>query len=200
MNIIDKALEFAKRKHDGQTRFDGSPYVNHPIRVANLIQKYKDSHEIDSLIAAAYLHDTLEDTDTTYYELCREFGILIASLVRELTTNEDFKALLGKTLYLQLKLKSMSNWALDIKLCDRLDNLSELDEASLEFKNKYIVETASIISFLLNNRSLTKTGRAITQDIVTLIRQYQNEEALNILENKSESARNRLNVRLIQSF
>ncbi len=199
-NITNKALEFAKLKHQGQTRFNGSDYINHPIRVAKLIQKYKNSHEIDTLIAAAYLHDTLEDTDTTYYELCNKFGILIASLVKELTTNEDFKNILGKTLYLELKLKSLSNWALDIKLCDRLDNLSELDYASLEFKNKYIVETAYIISFILNNRSLTKTHQTIIKDIITLIKAYQNEEAIQILKTKKVLNRSNLKERLVQLY
>lgn len=200
MNIKDLALEFATRKHEGQKRFDGSDYIIHPIRVAKLVQKYKTSHKIDELIAAAYLHDTLEDTDTTYYELCDTFGILVASLVKELTTNEDFKGFLGKTLYLQLKLKSMSNWALDIKLCDRLDNLEDLEVASEEFKRKYIIETANIVSFIVNNRVLTQTHQAIIKDIIALIRKYQNEDALRILDGNVTDSRNRIREKLVQLY
>ncbi|MCM1053016.1 MAG: HD domain-containing protein [Ruminococcus sp.] len=200
ISITAKALEFATLKHKGETRFNGTDYINHPIRVAKLVKKYKNSHEIDALISAAYLHDTLEDTATTYYELCSEFGILIASLVQELTTNEDFKNLLGKTLYLELKLKSMSNWALDIKLCDRLDNLSDMDDATPEFKNKYVIETANIIAFLLNNHKLTKTHQAIISDIIALIKQYQNEKAIRILENNSELNRTRVKEKLIELY
>lgn len=91
MRLEDAALLFATQKHIGQTRkFNNLPYIVHPIRVASLVAKQLEntSHKeevISSVVAAAYLHDTLEDTETTVEELTREFSPAIASLVQELT-------------------------------------------------------------------------------------------------------------------
>jgi guanosine-3',5'-bis(diphosphate) 3'-pyrophosphohydrolase len=84
---VRQALDYATQAHAGQTRSGGEPYIGHPVRVANTIQKYKQSHNIDALIAAAYLHDTIEDTDTTHEALQDLFGGLVASLVLELTSD-----------------------------------------------------------------------------------------------------------------
>jgi (p)ppGpp synthase/HD superfamily hydrolase len=89
---VRQALDYATQAHAGQTRSGGEPYIGHPVRVANTIQKYKQSHNIDALIAAAYLHDTIEDTDTTHEALHDLFGGLVASLVLELTSDlEEIK-------------------------------------------------------------------------------------------------------------
>ncbi|KAL0487569.1 guanosine-3',5'-bis(diphosphate) 3'-pyrophosphohydrolase [Acrasis kona] len=79
-----KALIFAKEKHKGQTRSDGTPYINHPSRVANTVKEFTDNEEV---IAAGYLHDTLEDTETTYEEIENEFTPLVAKIVKELTSD-----------------------------------------------------------------------------------------------------------------
>ena len=62
-NKIEKALEFATQANKGQLRKGGQPYIVHPIRVAENVKRFKESSELDMLIAAAYLHDTIEDTD-----------------------------------------------------------------------------------------------------------------------------------------
>lgn len=170
-SISEIALNYATLKHKGQYRKGNNPkeYIIHPINVANLVKKYKESHNIESLVAAAYLHDTLEDTDTTYYDLVKKFGFEIASLVMEVTTDKDLKNEIGKTKYLCIKMKNMSNWALVIKLCDRLDNISSLIDVDLEFRKKYIEETLFIMNFLINNRKLTKTHLSIIRDTVKLL-------------------------------
>lgn len=170
-DITSKALEFATKKHKGQMRksAEKKEYITHPINVANIVKKYKTSHHIDSLVAAAYLHDTLEDTDTTYYELVENFGVEIASLVNELTTNRDMKKEIGKGKYLAYKLKEMTNWALVIKLCDRLDNVMDLHSVDPEFRNRYINETTFILNYVINNRDLTKTHLHIIQDINSVV-------------------------------
>ena len=54
--ISKKVIEFAKKKHTGQTRtFEKKPFIAHPLRVAQLVKKYKKSHKIDELISAAIL-------------------------------------------------------------------------------------------------------------------------------------------------
>lgn len=164
--IANKALDFAYKMHEGQYREDGTKFINHPIRVTNLLYKYKKSKSIETLITASYLHDTIEDTETTYYDIIREFGPQVASLDLELTTDEDLKKEIGKTKYLGIKMKNMSGWALDIKLCDRLDNVIDLINSDEKFRNKYIKETIEIINYLINNRKLNKTQMTILKDIV----------------------------------
>ena len=88
---IEKAKEYATRMHKGQYRKDGKDYIVHPINVANYVRQFKESSELDMLIEAAYLHDTIEDTNATYYDIVHEFGPGVASIVLELTTDEDMK-------------------------------------------------------------------------------------------------------------
>lgn len=161
-----EAYEFANKMHDGIYRTTGEPYINHPIRVANILKNFKKSSHIDELVMCAYLHDTIEDTETTYYDIVKGFGSLVASIVSELTTDEDLKNELGKTKYLEIKMKNMTSWALTLKLCDRLDNCSDLENCDPAFMKKYSNETIDILEFLTKNRKLSKTQVAIIKEIV----------------------------------
>ncbi len=70
----EKVLAFASKKHQGQFRADGvTPYIEHPKKVAELVQTYKTSKQMDVLVAASLLHDTLEDTYTSYKQFDDEF-------------------------------------------------------------------------------------------------------------------------------
>ena len=80
-NMAGEALDYATMMHDGQYRKDGTDYINHPIRVANYVSEFKSSSNMDVLLASAYLHDTLEDTKATYYDIVNKFGPQIAGLV-----------------------------------------------------------------------------------------------------------------------
>ena len=166
-NIASEALDYATMMHDGQYRKDGTDYINHPIRVANYVSEFKSSLNMDVLLASAYLHDTLEDTKATYYDIVNKFGPQIAGLVLELTTDEEIKKYLGKTKYLEIKMKNMSSWALLIKLCDRLDNVSDLMTSSENFRNRYARETIDILNYLLSNRELSDTHINIIKSILT---------------------------------
>lgn len=161
-----KAYLFAKRMHKGQTRSTGGAYINHPIRVAEYVRKYKTPTHIHILVAAALLHDTLENTVLNYYDLVTFFGAEVASIVLELTIDEDMKAALGKTKYLKIRMKNMSSWALTIKLCDRLDNCSDLLSCNGEFQERYLFETLDILEYICELRNLTKTQIRLVGDIL----------------------------------
>lgn len=120
--IIDKASAFAAKAHAGQTRRGGEPYYNHVHRVADLVGELTKDEDI---IAAAYLHDTMEDCGITAEELAIKFGESITSLVQELTNNESLLKELGKEEYMVRKLSTLTPKALLIKLCDTLNNMSE---------------------------------------------------------------------------
>lgn len=167
--ITKAALIFAKEKHKNQNRkVTNEPYVTHPISVAKILRENKKSHKIKELVAAAFLHDTLEDTNTTEHELEKLFGKLITSLVLELTTDEKEKEKIGKEKYLAEKMSDnsrMSNWALVIKLADRLDNVSDLKNADEKFRKRYTKETRHILETLEKNRKLSSTHKKLIKKI-----------------------------------
>lgn len=166
------ALAYAVTKHMGQTRSGGEPYITHPVRVANYIKQYKKSHQLDALISAAYLHDTVEDTDTTHEDLQKMFGGLIASLVKELTSDKEEINKVGKAEYLSQKMVAMSNWALVIKLADRLDNVQDITTAKTpEWRQRYKKETEDVLSRLEKERVLSGTHNKL----ISLIRKKLKE-------------------------
>lgn len=172
-NMEKQAKEFAEKAHKGQFRkFSNEEYVEHPKRVAEIVKKFKNSHKINDLISAALLHDTVEDTGTTTKDLEKMFGGLVASLVKELTSNkEDMEKVGGKRVYLANKMVNMSSWALVIKLADRLDNVSDLKNTSPEFIKKYKKETIYILNQLEKNRKLTFTQEKIVNEIKDKLRE-----------------------------
>ncbi len=117
-NLLKKAWEFAKKKHKGQLDDSGLPYENHPLMVSYILAFV--THDLE-IIAAALLHDTLEDTDTTYQELVSKFNKRIADLVNEVT-HEGEKDTHG---YYFPRLKSRD--AILIKFADRMANLSRME-------------------------------------------------------------------------
>jgi len=168
------ALNYAVKAHKGQFRSDGSEYIRHPERVASFVKKFKKSHNLDALISAAYLHDTIEDTDTTHEDLEKMFGALIASLVKELTSDKDQIAKVGKDEYLANKMAKMSSWALAIKLADRLDNVRDITTAKTpEWRKKYKAETEMILSRLEKDRELTGSHKKIIKAIRNKLSEVQ---------------------------
>lgn len=159
-----EALQYATKAHAGQTRSGGDPYISHPVRVADHIRKYKQSHNLDALISAAYLHDTIEDTDTTQEVLHDLFGGLVASLVQELTSDPEQIKKMGKAQYLAHKMAAMSSYALVIKLADRLDNVKDITTAKTpEWRAKYAKETNHILDYIEKTRALSGTHNKLIE-------------------------------------
>src|SRR3954463_11694916 len=86
------AVEFAARKHSTQRRKDlaASPYINHPVAVANLLANEGGVDDLTTL-QAAILHDTIEDTKTTYEELVEHFGREVADVVAVVTDDKKLE-------------------------------------------------------------------------------------------------------------
>ncbi|MCL2484277.1 MAG: HD domain-containing protein [Firmicutes bacterium] len=163
---LEKALYFAKIKHEGQTRQGGEPYVTHPIRVAEIIKENKVGAKYhDELIAAALLHDTMEDTETSYQELKRNFGEMVASLVLELTDPKYTQRYLGKKEYMTKKMGQMTSYVLTLKLADRLDNLRDMKNATEEFRQRQLTDTR----YILENLDVEYTNSQ--QKLVALVRE-----------------------------
>jgi (p)ppGpp synthase/HD superfamily hydrolase len=161
---FEYALEFAIEKHKGQVRKGNkTPYILHPFSVINKIIENKESKNTYLLGTVAALHDVVEDCGISLKEISEKFGYYVAAMVEELTSDSDKISSMGKANYLLFKMNKMSSYALVIKLCDRLDNVSDLDKVSKKFKEKYIEET----NYILNNldRKLSKTHEKLIRQI-----------------------------------
>ncbi|WP_462406714.1 HD domain-containing protein [Gracilibacillus sp. Marseille-QA3620] len=125
MNLTEKAKIFATKAHDGQTRkLTGKPMIGHPIRVAETLRKAGFSEEV---IAAGYLHDTVEDTPVTMEEIKREFGERVAEVVAGNTENKAHSWHDRK----QHTIEAIKTAPLEVKalvVADKLDNLRSLAE------------------------------------------------------------------------
>ena len=196
------ALEYATKMHNGQKRKDGTPYIMHPIRVANNVKKFKDSRKLEQLMMCGYLHDTVEDTDATIYDIDKIFGEEIASIVNEVTNDNVKKEQLGKEKYLSIKMRDMTSWALVVKLCDRLDNVSDLARAGEIFRIRYINETLGILSYILYEREFSYSHLKIIKEILNKLEEVSNlfgynderldklkEDVDNLLLKKSENVK-----------
>jgi len=129
--LWQKAASFAARAHGEQMRKDNeTPYIAHPFRVAMTV---RDVFEIDdaNILAAALLHDTIEDTTTDYDEVQEEFGPAIASLVAALTKDMRLPEDRREKEYMK-QLKSAPWEARLVKLADVYDNLADSPTASME--------------------------------------------------------------------
>jgi len=158
--MILEMIKFSEEKHKGQVRKgSGKPYITHTIAVSYLVATYKRSKKIKELITACHGHDLLEDTDTTFEELVEKFGPLVASLIFEMTNDEEEIKSIGKLEYHKKKLSGMSNYGLIIKLCDRLHNVSDNPGPM------YLLDTVKLIDHLRKVRKLTGTQQEIASEI-----------------------------------
>ena len=124
--LILKAARFAAYKHRNQRRKDEerTPYINHPISVAKIISEI-GKIEDPEVLAAALLHDTLEDTDTTEDELIDKFGERVCSLVQEVTDDKTLPKLERKQRQID-HAKEISGDAAIIKLGDKIANITDI--------------------------------------------------------------------------
>jgi len=126
LTLLLKALAFAAHKHRDQRRKDraASPYINHPIALANVLSREGRVSDID-VLCAALLHDTIEDTRTTFRELRSAFGVRIAKTVLEVTDNKRLRKHTRKRLQVE-HAAGLSRNAKLVKLADKICNVRDL--------------------------------------------------------------------------
>ena len=126
MNRILAAVAFAAHKHRDQRRKDesASPYINHPIALANVLANEAGVDD-ERVLIAAILHDTIEDTDTTEQELVREFGQEIAGIVLEVSDDKTLSKSERKRLQVE-HASTISRRAKLVKLADKICNLRDV--------------------------------------------------------------------------
>ena len=120
------ALEFAAHKHRDQRRKDASasPYINHPIALARLLAAEGGVTDVKTLVAVV-LHDTIEDTDTSYEELVEHFGRKVADVVAEVTDDQSLPKPRRKALQIE-HAPHLSRRAALVKLADKTCNLRDV--------------------------------------------------------------------------
>jgi GTP diphosphokinase / guanosine-3',5'-bis(diphosphate) 3'-diphosphatase len=126
IGVVIRALEFAAQKHRMQRRkdSDASPYINHPIALMHIL--CLDARIVDPVVlAAAALHDTIEDTETTEEELRTTFGEEIAQIVVEMTDDKSLSKEERKRLQIE-RAHRMSREGALVKLADKTCNLRDL--------------------------------------------------------------------------
>ncbi len=136
------ALAFAAHKHRDQRRKDvnASPYINHPIALADVLVNEGGVEEVE-VLCAALLHDTIEDTDTTDAEVARAFGRRIADVVAEVTDDKTLAKAERKQLQVE-HAAHISREAKLVKLADKICNLRDVADQppkdwSLERRREY---------------------------------------------------------------
>ena len=124
--LLFRALAFAAHKHRDQRRKDAeaSPYINHPIALAEVLAGEGGIADAE-VLAAALLHDTIEDTATTADELRAEFGARIAAMVEEVTDDQSLPKADRKRLQIE-HAPALSAGAKLVKLADKICNLRDV--------------------------------------------------------------------------
>ena len=163
--IIDKAFEIANARHEGQKRSSGEPYIIHPVAVAKIVLEYGMDYQS---VAAAMLHDTVEDTDMTLDEVKKEFGAEICALVDGLTKLgkvpldiKDKEEQQAENVRKMLLAMSEDIRVIIIKLADRLHNIRTLNFMPPQKRRDKAVETLEIYAPIAHRLGI----RAIKEEL-----------------------------------
>lgn len=162
---IEKALYFAVQAHQGQTRFSGEPYINHPFAVAKILAELRADPET---IMAGLLHDTVEDEKTSLETIEKEFGKTVAFMVDGVTKLGKLKYR-GVTRHVESLRKFFMAMAKDfrviiIRLADRLHNMQTLEFVRPDKQVRIALETLEIYAPLANRLGMWKV-KGLLEDL-----------------------------------
>ena len=146
LELVKNAELFAKNKHAGMTKNDGM--TSHSKHLEGVVNRLKSLGVIDEeLLCTGWLHDIIEDTDTTFDDLFEKFGQRIAVLVMSLSKDNTLPRKQREQIYVK-KLKESSIDAKLIKLCDISTNLSDLKNSNMS-KSKKLRSIKQIRRYLI---------------------------------------------------
>ncbi len=152
IGLVIRAVEFAAKKHRMQRRKDedASPYINHPIALMHVLC-IDGGITNPTILAAAALHDTIEDTETTREELEAEFGAAVEQLVVEMTDDKSLPKAERKRLQIEHAPHTSREGTL-VKLADKICNLRDIVGAppgwSLERQREYFDWAKAVVDGL----------------------------------------------------
>jgi RelA/SpoT family (p)ppGpp synthetase len=183
--LLNRAYVYAMRAHGGQKRASGDPYISHPLEVAAILTDLKLD---DATIAAALLHDTIEDTDATRAEIDRLFGNEIGRLVEGLTKLKRLDLVSKEAKQAENLRKLLLAIADDvrvllIKLADRLHNMRTLDHQPPEARRRTADETLEIYAPLAGRMGMHE----MREELEDLAFRELNPEAYRVLSERLEA-------------
>jgi len=151
--FVQKAYDFASAAHAGQKRkYTGEPYMVHPVEVMEIVRTVTRD---EVMLAAALLHDVVEDTTHTIEDIRENFGQDVATLVDELTDKsrlEDGNRAIRKTID-RKNLEQASANAQTIKLADLISNTASIVEHDHKFAKVYLAEKKLLLQVLTKGES-----------------------------------------------
>lgn len=158
MEVVDAAYRYAAEQHKEQKRKDGSPYVIHPLAVAEIVAEM--GLDTDAILAAL-LHDCIEDTDSTHDEIARKFGQTVAELVEGVTklTRVNFTSMEEEQMEnLRKMFLAMSKdiRVILIKIADRLHNTRTMQHQTPAKQRSKSLETMEIYAPLAHRLGMQK--------------------------------------------
>ena len=188
--ILEKAYNFASNGHDKQKRASGEPYITHPLQVALYLSDL--NMDIETIIAAI-LHDLIEDTDITYKDIKKEFGIEVANIVDGVTkldkiqynTNEEAKADAIRKMVIAM---SKDIRVLILKLADRLHNIQTIKYLADHKQERIASETLYVYAPLAHRLGLQNIKHILEDVSFGLLHKNQNLEIESLID---KSAPNR---------
>src|SRR5437868_2266918 len=154
--LVERAFAFSEQAHQGQFRKSGEPYITHPLAVASILSQWR----LDAQgLAAALLHDVMEDTNVTKTEIESSFGKPVADMVDgvsnldqiEFQSREDAQAENFRKMLLAM---AQDVRVILIKLADRLHNLRTLDAMAPDHRERIARETLDIYAPIANRLGL----------------------------------------------
>jgi len=161
MELIQRASAFATHAHRHQTRNDGTPYVSHCFRVAMTIM-HEFGFEDEEVIAAALLHDTIEDCDVDYDDILEAFTRNVANYVAVMTKDMRLEEEIREVSY-DKQLQDGPWQGRLIKLADVYDNYSDADTEKVKLK---LVDRANRILTLTVEDSQLQKSRGILETLI----------------------------------
>jgi (p)ppGpp synthase/HD superfamily hydrolase len=151
MELVSSARDFARQMHAGQVRKGAArePYEAHLAEVAALVAGFGGAPEV---VAAAWLHDTVEDCDVPAAEIAERFGPLVAQIVAEVTDDKDLEKSARKRMQVVNAPKKSPSGAL-VKICDKISNIraiadSPAEDWTLERQREYLRWSAEVVAGL----------------------------------------------------
>jgi guanosine-3',5'-bis(diphosphate) 3'-pyrophosphohydrolase len=184
-DLLNRAYVYAMKAHGEQTRASGDPYISHPLEVAAILARLKLD---DATIAAALLHDTIEDTDATRAEIDRLFGHEIGRLVEGLTKLKRLDLVSKEAKQAENLRKLLLAIADDvrvllIKLADRLHNMRTLEYQPPASRRRTADETLDIYAPLAGRMGMQE----MREELEDLAFRELNPEAYKILTERLET-------------
>ena len=190
LDVVEQAVRYAEEKHQGQKRKDGSPYIIHPLAVAEIVAEI--GLDTDA-ICAALLHDCIEDTSASHDEISRLFGSTVAELVEgvtkltrvEFSTQEEQQVENLRKMFMAM---SKDIRVVLIKICDRLHNQRTMEYQTQAKQVSKSKETMDIYAPLAHRLGMQKIKWELEDSALQYLDPEGYGELVNYLEAHKEEA------------